>query len=381
MAVVIVFWVALLVLAVALAHIVAAWVYANGLYRDVLKVGPRVVVPGVWVRSVGAGRITLEAEVPRQDIGHPGTLGLSWGDGRALVGDVVAADTRTIVRTYSPITDTLPPVCDGPLADCEPVFLDGYVFVDPSEVDLDFVETTYETPLGSQRGWLIPGRDPTRWAIHCHGWRAERRELVRLLRPFAADGRTSLVIEYRNDPGGPTDPTGRYRFGVTEWEDLEAAVRRAMDDGAEDLILTGCSTGGALVMAFLERSDLADSVSGVVLDAPNIVLADTFRLALLETKGSRLLKETALVIADMRWGIDWDTTNYVGRGREILKVPTLVFHGTSDQTVPISGSRRLQSEMPEMVDLIETPAAGHVLSWNVDPARYEGYITRFLERL
>lgn len=377
-----VFWAAVLILTLAVAHIVAAWIYANGLRRDVLTVGPRVIDRGIWVRAVSRDRITLEAQAPRQDIGHPGTFGLVWNDGRGRVGEVVGADPGRIVRQYAGGHGTRPPVCEGPLTICEPVVLDGYVFVDPSDVGLDYQETQYVSPLGTMGAWLIPGQTPRGWAIHCHGWRAERRELVRLLRPFASAGWTSLVIDYRNDPGAPTDPTGRYRFGLSEWEDLEAAVRYALEQGgAEDVVLTGCSTGGALVMRFLERSDLAGHVTGVVLDAPNIVLADTFRQGLLDTRGSRLLKETALVIADMRWRIDWETTNYVGRAREILKVPTLVFHGTSDQTVPISGSRRLQAEVPELVELVETPAAGHVLSWNVDPERYEGYVSRFLARL
>jgi hypothetical protein len=34
-----------------------------------------------------------------------------------------------------------------------------------------------------------------------------------------------------------------------------------------------------------------------------------------------------------------------------------------------------------MVELVETPAAGHVMSWNADPARYERYLRNFLERV
>jgi hypothetical protein len=33
------------------------------------------------------------------------------------------------------------------------------------------------------------------------------------------------------------------------------------------------------------------------------------------------------------------------------------------------------------VDLVETPAAGHVMSWNANPERYERYLTGFLSRL
>ena len=66
------------------------------------------------------------------------------------------------------------------------------------------------------------------------------------------------------------------------------------------------------------------------------------------------------------------------RADQILTVPTLVFHGTSDQRVPIAVSRQLEPKTPDMVTLVETPAAGHVMSWNANPERYEKRLARFL---
>jgi pimeloyl-ACP methyl ester carboxylesterase len=199
-----------------------------------------------------------------------------------------------------------------------------------------------------------------------------------MLPPFHDQGWTSLVIGYRNDPGLPLDPSGRHRFGLAEWEDLEAAVRHARDFGAKKISLMGCSTGGALVMHFLERSELRDLVTGVVLDSPNLVLADTFRHAIDVRPATPLMFEFGLWLADWRWKIDWDATNLVDRSADILAVPALVFHGTSDRTVPISESRRLATILPKFVELVETPAAGHVMSWNADPDRYERYLRGFL---
>jgi fermentation-respiration switch protein FrsA (DUF1100 family) len=71
----------------------------------------------------------------------------------------------------------------------------------------------------------------------------------------------------------------------------------------------------------------------------------------------------------------------VARADQILQVPALVFHGSADQTVPISVSRQLEAKVPRLVELVETQAAGHVMSWNADPARYEGYLTRFLQKI
>lgn len=369
------------VLLVALFHLVAGWIFSNGLRRETLVVGPRAKDLGVWVRSLPPGRIELESMRPRQDIGHPGVLGIRWPQGYAQVGEVVAAHDGKIVREFVPGDDGLPPVCPGDLDDCEPIELDSYAYpADPMDVGLDFSETRYESPLGHMDAWLIPGGERG-WAIHCHGWTAERRELIRMLPAFHRSGWTSLVIDYRNDPKAPRDPSGHYRFGLTEWEDLEGAVRHALTAGAESLVLTGCSTGGAVVMSFLERSKLAGAVDGVVLDAPNIVLADTFRHAMRDVRSSRLIKEMGLWIADLRWDIDWEATNYVQRAQRFLSVPTIVFHGTSDPTVPISSSRQLLAAVPALVDLVETPAAGHVLSWNADPRRYEDHLARFLGSL
>ena len=169
---------------------------------------------------------------------------------------------------------------------------------------------------------------------------------------------------------------------------------------AEQAIIGGHSLGGFMTLAFhaahphrCKALMLFDTGPGYKKDEARAgwnkraeAMAQVY-----ETKGLTALGRSAEVLACTHRSADGLARAARGmlaqqdarviKSLETIKVPTLVFHGTSDQTVPISGSRRLQSEMPEMVDLIETPAAGHVLSWNVDPARYEGYITRFLERL
>ncbi|MFZ0012789.1 MAG: hypothetical protein WAL25_01620, partial [Acidimicrobiia bacterium] len=265
-----VYLVAIGVLLVASIYLVIGWLMSNGLRHEALEVRQRKYEKGIWVRAVGNGVIDLESKEPRQDIGHPGVFGLVWDEGHARVGDVVGAGDGRIRRSYMAGPNGDPPACQGALDGCEPVELDGYLFQgDPSELGLVFEEVQYESPLGAVAAWLVPGSEPGAWAIHCHGWTAERRELLRMLPAFHDAGRTSLVIDYRNDPGAPSDPTGRYRFGLSEWEDVEGAVRYAVAHGATDLVLMGCSTGAALIMSFLERSDLAEMVSGVVLDSPN----------------------------------------------------------------------------------------------------------------
>ncbi len=372
---------AVALLVVAFVHLVAGWVLARGFRREILTVGGRPSDPGVWVRSVSNGQIILEAAEPRQDIGHPGTLGLAWVGGYGRLHDVIDVQGFQIIRAFQAI-DGVPPVCHGALNECTPVEIDPFAFrSDPSELGLEFSETEYRSSLGDMGAWLVPSPGSSRWAIHAHGWTAEKRELLRILPTFHRAGFTSMVIDYRNDPGMPLDPSGHYRFGLTEWEDLEAAVRNALDQGADDIVLSGFSTGGAIVMSFLERSSLREKVRAIVLDSPNLILAEAVRRGTADSKFTPLMIEFGMWIVDLRWRIDWQATNFVQRAEEILNVPALVFHGTSDQTIPILVSRQLKARSPELVELVETPAAGHVMSWNADPERYEGYLLRFLERI
>jgi len=382
--------ISLLVIVVVVAHLVGGWIYANGFRDTALRIQPPKRTYGVWVRSVDRRQITLAVVEPRPDIGHPGTLGVYWNEGYGQVGPVIGVEGLDVTREYIHLTGDQPPIClDESMENCPQVDLEGYAFPsNPSDVDLEFEEVSYESPLGTFGAWVVPGESTGTWVIHFHGWTAERREAIRLLRPIHRVGATSLVVDYRNDPDMPEDPTGRYRFGLSEWEDVEGAVKYALDNGAVDIVLVGYSTGAAHVMSFLERSDFADRVQGVVLDSPNILLAEAIRygsqdLRFLGTniKISRLVTEFGMWIADLRWKIDWETTNYVQRAAMILKVPTLVFHGTSDHRVPISVSRQLEVRAPDIVTLVEAPAAGHVMSWNADSERYERYLENFLRRI
>jgi uncharacterized protein len=369
------------VIVVALAHVVVGWALSSGLHRNALAVQPRRKDLAVRVREVSSSEIVLEAPLARQDIGHPGTLGLAWDGGHGVLGDVISVDGMRVSRQFGKRTGS-PPTCPGDLDECPPVEIDPYVYADdPSDVGLTFESVVYPSPLGPTSAWLVPGETPGRWAVLCHGWTAEKRELIRILPSFHSRGYSTLVIDYRNDPGAPADATGRYRFGLSEWEDLEAAVGFVQGRQANHIVVGGCSTGAAVVMAFLERSDLASAVDGVVLDAPNVILAEAVRHGTRDRRATPLMIEFGLWMADLRWKIDWEATNYVQRADRILRVPTLVFHGTSDQVIPISVSRQLEARARDVVELVETPAAGHVMSWNADPERYEGYLTRFLDRL
>ncbi|MCZ9337233.1 alpha/beta fold hydrolase, partial [Streptomyces sp. TRM76130] len=72
----------------------------------------------------------------------------------------------------------------------------------------------------------------------------------------------------RGDAGAPRPPGGLRRFGETEWRDLDAAVRYAVDHGARKVVLLGWSTGATMALHTATRSALRDRIAGLVLDSP-----------------------------------------------------------------------------------------------------------------
>ena len=363
-------------------HAIVGIVLARGLRKGALLVTDRPPPPGVLVRARYEDQIALEAVGEHQEIAHPGVIGLKWPGGYGRAGGVTSVEGGVVTRRFETVLGE-PPICPRDDDGCVRVGVEGYAYPhSPEDVGLAYTEVTYESPLGPMGAWMVPGDDAgSPWAILVHGWTAERREFVRMLPSFHRMGMTTLVIGYRNDPGLPSDPSGHHRFGLSEWADLEAATRFAIEAGARDVVYGGASTGGAIVLAALERSELVNEIaSGLFFDSPNATMADTVRQATSEVLGGRWLVKLGMWVADLRWDVDWDAIDYASRAGSIITVPTLIFHGTADPTVPISVSRRIAANSPELVQLEEVRDAGHVMSWNADPETYSAKLERFLKQ-
>ena len=65
-------------------------------------------------------------------------------------------------------------------------------------------------------------------------------------------------------------------------------------------------------------------------------------------------------------------------GAADLATPTLILHGTRDDSVPIRLSQALRDARPDLVEL-ETFDAGHTLCWNSDLDRWRNTVTAWLK--
>ena len=369
------------VLAIAL-HVGGGWYFAT-LIGDEAFVVPDVEDTELDLRVVDVSAQTITVEDPDGDdeeLYESGVWGLEWSGGHGQLGEIVERSDTRIERAFTLISGDAPAAGDA--AD-----VSGFAYPGDPQLafGLEFDEVEIPTPLGEMDAWFVPGTDD-RWVVMVHGkTTAERRETLRSMQTFVELGYPVLSITYRNDPGQPEDPSGYYRFGVTEWVDLAAAVQFAVDGGAGDVVLAGFSTGGAIAVSFMELSESAPRVAAIVLDSPNLDLsaavdrgaADRSLVFGIPVPGT--LVGAAKIIAEARFDFDFDDLDYLDRAAGI-DVPMLVFHGTEDDTVPIEVSRRLFIRRPA-TELIEVVGAGHVDSWNDDPQRYAAELTEFLAAL
>lgn len=314
----------------------------------------------------------------------PGRYGL-WldgGRGHIRIGAILDRDESTIRRRIE--------AHDFGILRPGPARWNGYYYCSPPEISLGLATRHVEvvSDLGPMPAWVIPGMgDGSRWAILVHGRGARREETIRAIPPALAARHTVLVPSYRNDEGAPPGPDGRYNLGLSEWRDIESAIAYAVAEGAREVTLIGWSMGGAIVLQVLARSDLADTVTRVVLDGPvvdwNDVLAHHARAHGVPSPVGDLSR----TIMGKKWSrrlvgvhdtVDVAQTNWVARAAE-LHHPVLLIHSTDDEFVPAGPSLALAEARPDIVSVIPWERARHCKEWNTDPGRWERAVSDFMK--
>ena len=348
------------------------WIYTNVL----LDTSVRPLFPEV-VRHSDAATVTLAASRLAQ---QPGTWGLRWPGGIAVVGPVLEADRTRVVRSL--LSGPRPPVGTD-------AALDACTFdPDPSALGLAFTEVDIAAPLGPCPAWFVPTEEGTAtedhgadtWALLVHGRGGTRRDGLRVLPALHALGLPVLVLSYRNDPEAPASPDGHYHLGDTEWLDVEAGMQYALSRGARRVVLVGWSMGAAIIGALLDRSNLASTVAALVWDAPLLDWRATLRQQARIRRIPSALTVLTTGLAHRRIGIDFDRFDLLRRPPAV-RPPTLLIHSAGDTAVPVEPSRALASLAPAMgwpLTYLEVADAEHIAAWNADPAVYEDALTRFL---
>ncbi len=260
----------------------------------------------------------------------------------------------------------------------------GVYFATPADARLEAHDIMINTPSGHAPAWRFDGSSST-WAIHIHGLGSSRAGTLRGVQVATELGYTSLVVSYRNDGEGPTLGRRRSTLGATEAEDVEAAISYAVRRGAERIVLFGWSMGAAIALQLAHRSDYAQLVAGLVLDSPvldwvEVIKANCERSGLPATAGyfaiPWLTLRSLARIVSLPNPIPLREFDWVQHAEE-LTAPTLILHGTGDDSVPIRVSAALRDRRPGLVEL-ESFDAGHTLAWNSDPDRWRTAVSSWL---
>ncbi|MFF3398594.1 alpha/beta hydrolase [Streptomyces sp. NPDC002659] len=358
---------------------VGAAVIAAGRYASdaALKTTPGRPLPGdprLTVHSTAAGHVTLTRSLATL---RPGRYGIEGEDLHAVIGavlDEVPRRADTVVRRLERVSHgSLEP---GTKVRLTPRVYDG----DPAgALGLDHKDIDIPGELGTLPAWFVPGPRET-WVITVHGLGATREHPLNLL-PFLHTLRFPVLnLGYRGDPGAPPPPDGLGHLGDSEWRDLDAAIRYAVSQGAERVIVHGWSTGASMALHAAANSALRDRIRGLVLDSPVLDWEATLR-SLAAARGTPApLLPLAVRAAQGRTGLHGDRL-LEAADPQAMRVPTLIFHGPDDALASWQLSRELAARRPELVSLHTVRNAPHAAMWNADPERYEEALRRFLTPL
>ncbi len=373
------------VLLVAVVLVGGGWYLSDQISNGTIKPDRKGRPLDLEVTALAGGTISLRTlpGIKTLDWKTDGTWGLTSNTGYGQVGKIVNLESNLVVREYTPV--------DGGINVGDKVRVDHFAFNgDPLTArGIAYEQVSYSSDVGAFPAWYVKGSGDV-WAIIVHGrvtgGRDATMEALRVLPVFAGLGLPTLVINYRNDVGLPQNPDGKIWFGMTEWRDVEGAVRYALDHGAQRVVLMGYSMGGAAVVKFLYESPLADKVDGVVLDSPLLDFGAAVSLGASQKKLPLIGHVPSFLTAigkyesSIRFGIDYSQMNYLSGAGE-LAAPILLIHGEADREDPIAPSEALAKARPDIVTFVRIPGADHTRGWNVATGTYEAEVRDFLKKV
>lgn len=261
----------------------------------------------------------------------------------------------------------------------------GIYYASPAEAGLHARDITITTPAGRCPAWRIDG-EPSTWAIHIHGLGSTRAGTLRGVLAATEVGYTSLVVSYRNTGEGPRVGTGRSTLGRTETPDVDEAIGYAVRRGARQIVLFGWSMGAAIALQLADHPRHEGLIAALVLDSPvlnwtEVIKTNCARSGLPAAAGHLAIPWLTLASLARTLGLPGSiplrTIDWTARAAD-LTTPTLILHGTRDDSVPIRLSQALRDARPDLVDLA-TFDAGHTLCWNADPDLWHETVTTWLK--
>lgn len=359
----------LLVAALAIiAFVVLGWMHANAIREEFLL--PRGD-PGVYpltVQSNDAGRVV----VPRTSASErPGIWGLEAPDAYSQVSTIVRITDDTVERGIT--------AADGVIGTDDAVRMDVDAFPgDPLVAHgLGFEDFAIPSDIGPHPAWFVDGRRST-WVVFVHGRGTDRlSESLRVMPRLVEQGYPVVSMAYRGDVGATPSDTGMRMWGLTEWQDVDAAISAALRKGAKDFVIIGSGAGASVVSSYLHSADDISAVRAVIYDSPVIDLEGVVKrwASASGTPGS--ISWLGRFLARVRFGMEWDELDQIERADE-FDVPMLLLIGESDPVTPTDEYLTFAEALGDLAVTERFVQGRHADLWNIDIDRYLDTVEEFL---
>ena len=238
-------------------------------------------------------------------------------------------------------------------------------------------------PLVSHDGhpfdvWVLDAHDPSGVVVACHGYHANRLQLIGLADGLRQRGYTVMACELR---GHGMRSHEACTFGVNEVRDLNvvlAWLKRQPRLASQPVGLYGLSLGGAIACQAAARDS-----------AYRAVVVDSAYARLFPILARAISTRYRLPIIPWAW-ITWVGVQ-VALGRRLSRLdpiivarrsraPLLLIHGGQDHTVPLTHAHALYASWHGPKERWIEPLAVHVGTYAANPQDYCNRVAHFFDQ-
>jgi pimeloyl-ACP methyl ester carboxylesterase len=251
----------------------------------------------------------------------------------------------------------------------------------PSDWGLPCEEVRFSSADGVEiAAWFVPAREGSgKTILFCHGWGANRGDLLKRTWFLARDGFNLFYLDMRNhgDSGSGLSSLSRYEAG-----DVSAALdwlKKNKPGAAEKLALYGMSLGAAVCLwVAAHRAD----VRGLVAESPFSSFNEVVRrYGKLFHHLPAPVVNAALAVTRRRLGFDpedYSPVKVVGR---IAPRPLFLIQGDRDARMPPVEGERLFAVAGEPKELWTVPEADHGEIWEKAGTAFEDRVRAFYKKV
>lgn len=250
----------------------------------------------------------------------------------------------------------------------------------PADRGLAYEDVTLTTSDGlSLAAWYLPNDAGRGTVVYCHGHTNHRGQMLDQAVFLHENGFRGVLFDFRRHGDSEGDLT---TFGYYEWRDVQAAIRYAVDERAEEgpVILWGVSMGAAT--ALLTASEVS-GIDAVIAESSFYAASETLRSDLSRMFGLPTVPFGFLTstITELRVGIRIDDLD-IGRAVSGLDdTSVLLVGGSADRRMPLANNERLFGQIPGAgKEIYVAEGATHGDIWEMDREAYAGKVLAFLEK-